>query len=124
MSMGVYIDMEMPPDGRYTVCVTHDSDSVVHWVFQNQDTLEFLKHGTVTEVPEPHGRLILADELIEFIENRYEITWKDDYKGGIKDACVDILEKISTMPRYSSSESKERPAFLPQYELTPRSEEG
>jgi hypothetical protein len=76
------------------------------------------------EAHEPHGWLILADELIEFIENRYEITWKDDYKGGIKDACVDILEKISTMPRYSSSESKERPAFLPQYELTPRSEEG
>ena len=50
------------------------------------------------EAPEPHGRLILADELIEFIENRYEITWKDDYEGGIKDACVDILEKISTMP--------------------------
>lgn len=76
------------------------------------------------EVPEPHGWLILADELIEFIENRYKITWKDDYEGGIKDACVDILEKISTMPRYSTSESKERPVFLPQYELTPRSEEG
>ena len=90
--------MEMPPDGRYTVCVTHDSHGVVHWVFQNQDTLEFLKHGAVTEVPETHGRLIYADELIEFIENRYEITWKDDYEGGIKDACVDILEKISTMP--------------------------
>lgn len=75
------------------------------------------------EVPEPHGWLILADELIEFIENRYDITWKDDYEGGIKDACVDILEKISTMPRYSTSESKERPVFLPQYELTPRSEE-
>ena len=52
----------------------------------------------LVEVPEQHGRLISADELIEFIENRYEITWKDDYEGGIKDACVDILEKISTMP--------------------------
>ena len=99
MSMSIWIErMEMPPDGRYTVCVTHDSRGVVHWVFQNQDTLEFLKHGAVTEVPEQHGRLISADELIEFIENRYEITWKDDYEGGIKDACVDILEKISTMP--------------------------
>ena len=46
----------------------------------------------------PHGRLIDVDKLIEFIENRYEITWKDDYEGGIKDACVDILEKISTTP--------------------------
>lgn len=43
-------------------------------------------------------RLIDVDELIKFIENRYEITWEDDYEGGIKDACVDILVKISTMP--------------------------
>ena len=51
--MSIWIErMEMPPDGRYTVCVTHDSRGVVHWVFQNQDTLEFLKHGAVTEVPE------------------------------------------------------------------------
>lgn len=42
-------------------------------------------------------RPIDADALIEFIENRYDITWKDDYEGGIKDACVDILEKISNM---------------------------
>lgn len=49
-------------------------------------------------VQEPHGRLISAYELIEFIENRYEITWKDNYEGGIKDACIDVLEKISTMP--------------------------
>ena len=90
--------MEMPPDGRYTVCITHDSNGGMHWVFQNQESLAFLKHGAVTVVQEPYGRLISADELIEFIENRYEITWKDDYEGGIKDACVDILEKISTMP--------------------------
>lgn len=43
-------------------------------------------------------RLIDADALIEFIENRYDITWEDDYEGGIKDACTDILEKISKMP--------------------------
>lgn len=49
-------------------------------------------------VPEPHGDLKDVNTLIEFIENRYEITWKDDYEGGIKDACIDILEKISTMP--------------------------
>ena len=67
--MGVYIDMEMPPDGRYTVCITHDSNGGIHWVFQNQDTLEFLKHGAVTEVPEPHGRLIDADALGSFPYN-------------------------------------------------------
>ena len=44
-------------------------------------------------------RLIDADELMEFIENRYEITWESNsYEGGIKDACVDILEKIKNMP--------------------------
>lgn len=44
------------------------------------------------------ARYIDADALIEFIETRYDITWKDDYEGGIKDACVDILEKIKNMP--------------------------
>lgn len=49
-------------------------------------------------------RLIDADALIEFIENRYYITWKDDYEGGIKDACTDILEKISKMPTIDAVE--------------------
>ena len=43
-------------------------------------------------------RLINADALIKFIENRYDITWEDDYEGGIKDACTDILEEINKMP--------------------------
>ena len=43
-------------------------------------------------------RLIDADALIKFIDNRYDITWKDDYEGGIKDACTDILEEINKMP--------------------------
>ena len=54
--------MEMPEDGRYTLCITHDSNGKVHWVFQNQDTLKFLKHRTIIEVP-PHGRLIDANAL-------------------------------------------------------------
>lgn len=62
--------------------------------------------GTAIQLP-PHGRLIDADALIEFIENRYNITWKDDYEGGIKDACVDILEKISTMPTIIPAEPAE-----------------
>ena len=53
-----------------------------------------------------HGKLIDADALIEFIENRYEITWKDDYEGGIKDACVDILEKIENMPTIEPERKK------------------
>lgn len=51
-------------------------------------------------------RAIDADALIEFIENRYDITWKCDYEGGIKDACTDILEKISKMPTIEPERKK------------------
>lgn len=44
-------------------------------------------------------RLIDADALLKFVEDRYEITWESDtYEGGIKDACSDIIEKIDNMP--------------------------
>ena len=78
--MSVLIEsMEMPPDGRYTLCITHDSDGGTHWVFQNQDTLEFLKHGAVTEVPEPHGRLIDADKLKSYWEPDHNRYFDADY---------------------------------------------
>ena len=52
-----------------------------------------------------HGRLIDADALIKFVEDRYEITWESDcYEGGIKDACSDIIEKIDTMPTVIEAE--------------------
>ena len=54
------------------------------------------------------SRCIDADALIEFIENRYDITWKDDYEGGIKDACVDILEEINKMPTIEPQRKKGR----------------
>ena len=60
--------------------------------------------GEAVELPDHHGRLVDADALIEFIDNRYDVTWKDDYEGGIKDACTDILEKIDTMPTIVESE--------------------
>lgn len=91
--MSIYIQgMEMPTTYPLTVTIYPDGQVLSETVGAKDI------HGEAVSVPEPHGRLILADELIEFIENRYEITWKDDYEGGIKDACVDILEKISTMP--------------------------
>ena len=59
----------------------------------------------LVDVPTPHGRLIDGDVLIEFIEDRYEITWEPDcYEGGIKDACCDILEKIDAMPTIIEAE--------------------
>lgn len=57
-------------------------------------------------LPDTHGRLVDADALIEFIDNRYDVTWKDDYEGGIKDACTDILEKIDTMPTIVEAEGE------------------
>ena len=51
------------------------------------------------EIPDGHGRLIDADELIKFVELRYDITWdSDNYEGGIKDACTDVLWKIERLP--------------------------
>lgn len=94
--MGVYIKgMEMPLPGTFNIIYIY-SDGQVHMPSWGKG---MTPTNGVKAIPiQPHGRLISADELIEFIENRYEITWKDDYEGGIKDACVDILEKISTMP--------------------------
>ena len=43
-------------------------------------------------------RLIDADALRVFVEGRYTITWNHDYDGGIKDACIDILNFIDTAP--------------------------
>lgn len=43
-------------------------------------------------------QLIDAGKLIEFIENRYDITWENNYDGGIKDACVDILNFVEKQP--------------------------
>ncbi|MBR6859730.1 MAG: hypothetical protein IKM73_00215 [Acidaminococcaceae bacterium] len=92
--MSVYIEgMEMPEDGRYTLCITHDSSGNVHWVFQNEDTYEFLKHGRVEELP-PHGRCIDADKigLTDF-----EIILCQ--KGNpFKNALEMLLEKIENAP--------------------------
>ena len=44
-------------------------------------------------------RLIYANALEDFIENRYSITWEaNTYEGGIKDACTDILEFMNEQP--------------------------
>ena len=42
--------------------------------------------------------MIDADALREFVEGRYTITWGHDYDGGIKDACIDILNFIDNAP--------------------------
>lgn len=127
--MSILIEgMEMPPAGRYAVCITHDSKGGIHWVFQNQDTLEFLKHGAVAEVTEPHGRLIDADALLMWINHEVMEAYMDGACYGVhpsQERLYLLGEIIDDAPTIiPASESKERPVFLPQYELTPRSEEG
>ena len=109
--MGFYVNLEMPKDCPMCPFAHYDMFNIVtgcditrgkRWAMKNDK--DYAESSTrpdwcpLIEVPEPHGRLGDLDALIEFIENRYEITWKDDYEGGVKDACVDILEKISIMP--------------------------
>ena len=53
-------------------------------------------------------RLIDADALTEFIENKYDITRERDYEGGRKDACVEILEEINRMANEYSERELER----------------
>ena len=83
------------------------------------------ENGNVTEVPEPHGRLIDADSLIAYCND-----FADMYKGSSeridiarRDELLAVIGQIINEPTVIPA-SKERPAFLPQYELTPRSEEG
>ena len=100
---GIYIPgMEMPEDGRYTLCITHDSSGNVHWVFQNEDTYEFLKHGRVKELP-PHGRLIDADKI--GLTN-FEIILCQ--KGNpFKNALEMLFEKIENAPTIIEAEEGE-----------------
>lgn len=78
--------------------------------------------------PEPHGRLIDADALMlkirEYIDEYGELDengFHSEKWCAMKEAEMAACETPTVIP---ASESKERPAFLPQYELTPRSKEG
>ena len=70
----------------------------------------------VTAVP-PHGRMIDADALLKKCE--FVCTDDDVDVRAVRYSVVDAAPTV-----IPASESEERPAFLPQYELTPRSEEG
>lgn len=59
-------------------------------------------------------RLIDADALIEFVEGRYTVTWNHDYDGGIKDACIDILNFIDNAPTIDAM-----PCWIPCEEKLP-----
>lgn len=80
---------------------------------KNERVLEYAERYTrpdncpLVEVPTPHGRMIDADAIEDFIENRYTITWEaDTYEGGIKDACTDILEFMNAQPTVDAVQVK------------------
>jgi hypothetical protein len=107
--MGVYIrGMEMPMSCaecpvNMNICKRGYKFLLKHMELYDQRANDC----PISSVP-PHGRLIDADMLIKFVEDRYEITWESDcYEGGIKDACSDILEKIDTMPTVIEAEDGE-----------------
>lgn len=68
-----------------------------------------LEHCPIIEIREPHGRLIDADALC----------------ASHKEVCSRSMKfNLDLAPTViPASESEERPAFLPTYELTPRREE-
>lgn len=44
------------------------------------------------------SRYIDTNKLIEFINSKFVVSWKHDYDGGFKDACVEILNAIEDAP--------------------------
>lgn len=58
------------------------------------------------------SRYIDANKLIEFINSKFVVSWKHDYDGGFKDACVEILNAIDEAPSIDivrCAECKHRP---------------
>lgn len=85
------------------------------WIYPNgkaltvQSDVDPWKELQAVPVPESHGRLIDTD-AVTLEGGQYEY---DDW-------CKWALEQYQDAPTViPASESKERPAFLPQYELTP-----
>ena len=44
------------------------------------------------------SRWIDVNKLIEFINSKFVVSWKHDYDGGFKDACIAILNAIEEAP--------------------------
>lgn len=109
--------MEMPKEGSWVALrVFPDGQCVLHSWCGNDDEIkfDFMEHLTAATVP-PHGRLIDADKLKSYWEPDHSRYFDADYFIHTIDVAQTIIP---------ASESEERPVFLPQYELTPRSEEG
>jgi len=113
--MGIYINgMEMPKEGSWkTVRIYPDGTCAVpNW----QGDCTLIKGAQAVSVP-PHGDLIERKTAYDSLLNGMVMT-------GYQSRALDCINEFYVPTIISASESKEYPAFLPQYELTPRSEEG
>jgi hypothetical protein len=92
MSMGVYIDIEMPKGELGAIPIMIYANGAVEHFFSHE------KYGKAIEVPEPHGRLIDADALDVVLENEAESFGYDVYSCGITDALALARSCIETAP--------------------------
>ena len=104
--MGVYIDMEMPkscrkcmisqPDGCGWICPIIESKPIVDGRVNSRHP-----HCPLVPVPEPHGRLIDADEFDERIRQaggmcEEELT--EDFKDGVQTVLAMLKTQTTIIP--------------------------
>lgn len=96
--MGVYIDMEMPVFEHQSWDIRKGADGKWYVVDTNAETSDGVWHEIVP-VPEPHGRLIDADLIMEKLSNSCKRVFGDD---GIPECSglsivADYIESASTV---------------------------
>lgn len=112
--------MEMPTDDMKNIMILADGRVFQFSGYGNPKPL-----GTAVPIP-PHGRLGDLDALLMRINHEVMEAYMDGACYGVHPnqeylyLLGEIIDDVPTV--IPASESKERPAFLPQYELTPRRE--
>ena len=78
--MGVYINMDMPKKTYAHCMLIKDIDGSVqlHVCTKNSEEISEWEFYDLVHVPEPHGRLIDADALVEDLKRQCEEVFKID----------------------------------------------
>lgn len=100
--MGVYINgMEMPQDNCYgyrRIVISNSWQDGRMRMFAHDDiTLEFI--GEVVEVPEPHGRLIDADALMDAVYRHLCIKGEENLLPAEKSVFGNIIKAPTIIER-------------------------
>lgn len=115
---GIYIPGAKIPDGDYVrVLMLHKDGTCVDGIGNVFKVIPVLPHGRLGDLDRLEQKFVYIDTApySGFDGDRAKLFYS------VEDAAQIIRLTPTVIP---ASESKERPAFLPQYELTPRSEEG